>query len=64
VLEKLTRHYHQPFADQWDFVEYVPIPTPKVRNYAGRFRSEDLPAFTKFWADGVTLGKNEEAKPK
>jgi hypothetical protein len=23
VLEQLTRHYHRPFADQWEFVEYV-----------------------------------------
>jgi hypothetical protein len=23
VLEQLSRHYHRPFADQWEFVEYV-----------------------------------------
>lgn len=23
VLEQLTRHYHRPFADQWEFVDYV-----------------------------------------
>jgi hypothetical protein len=23
VLEQLSRHYHQPFADQWEFVEYA-----------------------------------------
>jgi hypothetical protein len=23
VLEQLARHYHRPFADQWEFVEYV-----------------------------------------
>ena len=23
VLDQLARHYHRPFADQWDFVDYV-----------------------------------------
>ncbi len=23
VLEQLTRHYHRPFADQWEFVDYA-----------------------------------------
>jgi hypothetical protein len=23
VLEQLSRHYHRPFADQWEFVDYV-----------------------------------------
>jgi hypothetical protein len=23
VLDQLSRHYHRPFADQWDFVDYV-----------------------------------------
>jgi len=22
-LDQLARHYHRPFADQWDFVDYV-----------------------------------------
>ena len=23
VLDRLARHYHRPFADQWDLVDYV-----------------------------------------
>jgi hypothetical protein len=23
VLDQLARHYHRPFADQWDFVDYL-----------------------------------------
>jgi hypothetical protein len=23
MLEQLARHYHRPFADQWDFVDYI-----------------------------------------
>lgn len=23
VLAQLARHYHRPFADQWEFVRYV-----------------------------------------
>jgi hypothetical protein len=23
VLDQLSRHYRRPFADQWDFVDYV-----------------------------------------
>jgi hypothetical protein len=23
VLDQISRHYHRPFADQWDFVDYV-----------------------------------------
>jgi hypothetical protein len=23
VLDQFARHYHRPFADQWDFVDYV-----------------------------------------
>ena len=23
VLDQLARHYQRPFADQWDFVDYV-----------------------------------------
>jgi hypothetical protein len=23
VLDALARYYHRPFADQWDFVDYV-----------------------------------------
>jgi len=38
VLEQLSRHYHRPFADQWDFVQFVTdnqlpldLTTPPVR---------------------------------
>jgi hypothetical protein len=23
VLDQFARHYHRPFADQWDFVDYA-----------------------------------------
>ena len=38
VLEQLSRHYQRPFADQWEFVDYVQqeklnldLTTPPVR---------------------------------
>jgi hypothetical protein len=23
VLDQLARHHHQPFADPWDFMDYI-----------------------------------------
>jgi hypothetical protein len=39
VLDQLARHYHRPFADLWDFVDYVhqqldlDLTTPPARSW-------------------------------
>ena len=30
VLEQLSRHYHRPFADQWEFVAYAQLHQPQL----------------------------------
>jgi hypothetical protein len=54
VLEQLTRHYHRPFADQWEFVDYalenhldLDLTTPPRRTTTA-FDPQSGPAWPRF----------------